>query len=40
LKLHGMGIGWIDAHLLAAALLTRVDVLTLDGPLQKLSARL
>jgi predicted nucleic acid-binding protein len=39
-KLHGKGIGWTDAHLLASALLTNVELLTLDRPLQKLVDRL
>ena len=28
--LHGRGIGWVDAHLLSAALLSRAAVWTLD----------
>jgi predicted nucleic acid-binding protein len=39
-KLHGKGIGLIDAHLLASALLTKAELLTLDRPLQKLLTRL
>ena len=29
-NLYGRGIGWIDAHLLASALLSRADFWTLD----------
>jgi predicted nucleic acid-binding protein len=29
-RLHGRGIGWIDAHLLAAALVSRVSLWTAD----------
>jgi len=29
-RLHGRGIGWIDAHLLASALVGRVDLWTVD----------
>jgi predicted nucleic acid-binding protein len=37
-KLFGVGIGWIDAHLLAATLLTQTCSLwTLDGPLRAAS---
>ena len=32
--LHGTGIGWIDAHLLAAALLSRTALWTRDRKLQ------
>jgi predicted nucleic acid-binding protein len=32
-QLHGRGIGWIDAHLLASALVGRVQLSTTDGPL-------
>ena len=32
-KLHGRGIGWIDAHLLASALVGGVQLWTADGPL-------
>jgi predicted nucleic acid-binding protein len=38
-RLWGQGIGWIDAHLLASALLTSACSLwTLDMPLRKASA--
>jgi predicted nucleic acid-binding protein len=32
-KLSGRGIGWIDAHLLASALVERADLWTADAPL-------
>jgi predicted nucleic acid-binding protein len=32
-EIHGRGIGWIDAHLLASALVARVKLWTADGPL-------
>jgi predicted nucleic acid-binding protein len=32
-KFHGRGIGWIDAHLLASALVGAVQLWTADGPL-------
>ena len=32
-KFHGRGIGWIDAHLLASALVGEVQLWTADGPL-------
>ncbi len=32
-RLHGRGIGWIDAHLLASALVAGVRLWTADGPL-------
>ena len=32
-RLAGSGIGWIDAHLLAAALIARIDLMTLDRAL-------
>ena len=38
-KLFGLGIGWIDAHLIASALLAGCDLWTLDRPLQKAAAR-
>jgi hypothetical protein len=39
-NLHGKGIGWIDAHLIAAALLSRAKLLTFDKPLKKVAAGL
>ena len=32
-KFHGRGIGWIDAHLLASALVGGAQLWTADGPL-------
>lgn len=32
-RLHGRGLGWIDAHLLASALVGRVDLWTADSRL-------
>ena len=32
-RLHGRGLGWIDVHLLASALLSRCPLWTLDKPL-------
>jgi predicted nucleic acid-binding protein len=32
-KLYGKGIGWLDAHLIASALLTNCRLWTLDGRL-------
>ena len=32
-KLHGRGLGWIDLHLLASALITNCALWTLDKPL-------
>ena len=34
-RLHGCGLGWIDAHLLSAALLARVEFYTRDRALAK-----
>jgi len=31
-RLYGQGIGWVDAHLLASALLTGCSIWTLDKP--------
>ena len=39
-RLYGCGLDWIDAHLLASALLTDCDVWTRDRPLKVASARL
>lgn len=39
-KLHGRGIGWIDAHLLASALVGRLKLWTIDQPLATLAKRL
>ncbi|HUL50924.1 MAG TPA: PIN domain-containing protein [Gemmatimonadales bacterium] len=34
-KIYGEGMGWVDAHLLAAALLSEVSVWTLDTALER-----
>jgi len=34
-RLYGGGIGWVDAHLMASALLARVTLLTNDKALQR-----
>lgn len=39
-RLAGAGIGWIDAHLLASALLARVRVWSFDRPLVAAARRL
>lgn len=39
-RLMGAGIGLVDAHLLAAALLTNVQLWTTDRPLRRAAARL
>lgn len=39
-KIHGRGIGWIDAHLLASALVAGVRLWTADGPLGALADEL
>lgn len=39
-RLHGRGIGWVDAHLLASTLLTRCTLWTLDKPLRRAAADL
>ncbi len=38
--LWNKGIGWIDAHLLASALLTGCGLWTLDRPLRAVAGRL
>jgi len=38
--LMGVGLGWIDVHLLGAARLARVSLWTLDRPLARAAARL
>ncbi|MFZ0964182.1 MAG: PIN domain-containing protein [Terriglobia bacterium] len=37
-KLWGLGIGWVDAHLLASALLSNCPLWTLDGGLVRAAA--
>ena len=39
-RLMGAGIGWIDAHLLAAAALTRTKLWSLDAKLARAARRL
>ncbi len=39
-RLAGTGIGWIDAHLLAAARLARVGLWTMDRPLVAVAVEL
>jgi predicted nucleic acid-binding protein len=39
-QLFGKGIGWVDAHLLAAALLSNATLWTLDKRLAKLSTQI
>jgi predicted nucleic acid-binding protein len=38
--LPGSGIGWVDAHLIASALLGNAKLLTADKPLQRASRRI
>jgi predicted nucleic acid-binding protein len=38
-RLHGRGIGWVDAHLLASARLSHARLITLDVPLSRAAAR-
>lgn len=39
-KLYGQGIGWIDAHLLASALISAVPLWTFDQPLREVARQL
>lgn len=39
-RLYGLGLGWIDAHLLASSLLTGCTVWTLDKTLREVSGKL
>lgn len=39
-RLYGRGIGWLDAHLLASALLSKAALWTLDRPLVSIAAAL
>jgi predicted nucleic acid-binding protein len=39
-KLNGRGIGWIDAHLLASALVGRLTLWTADSPLATVAKEL
>ena len=38
-KLHGRGVGWIDAHLLASALVADTPLWTADESLARLAAQ-
>jgi len=39
-RLFATGIGWIDAHLIASALLSKSKLMTLDKPLSKIASAL
>ncbi len=39
-RLHGRGVGWIDAHLLASALVGRLKLWTTDAQLAVIAAEL
>lgn len=39
-RLHGRGIGWIDAHLITSALLSRSPLWTLDSKLRSVASSL
>ena len=39
-RLSGRGLGWIDVHLLASALLSEASLWTLDAPLRKAASEL
>ena len=39
-RLHGRGIGWIDAHLLASALVSRLKLWTTDPALESVAKEL
>jgi predicted nucleic acid-binding protein len=39
-RLYGIGIGWIDVHLIASAMLSKATMLTLDKPFEKVASRL
>ncbi|MBT8461778.1 MAG: PIN domain-containing protein [Gemmatimonadetes bacterium] len=39
-ELDGSGIGWVDAHLLASAMLGRIGIWTLDRTLDRITRRL
>ena len=38
-KLHGRGVGWIDVHLLASALVARLELWTTDPALATIAER-
>jgi predicted nucleic acid-binding protein len=39
-KLHGRGVGWIDVHLIASALVAGADLWTADEPLAEIAVEL
>lgn len=39
-RLHGTGLGWVDVHLLAAAMVHQHTLMTLDAALDEAAARL
>jgi predicted nucleic acid-binding protein len=39
-KLHGRGIGWVDAHMLASAIVARAPLWTADAPLAAIAEEL
>ncbi len=39
-RLHGRGIGWVDAHLLASTIVTGCSLWTIDKPLRRAAADL
>jgi predicted nucleic acid-binding protein len=39
-QLHGKGIGWVDSHLLAAALLSGLQILTYDKAIGEAASKL
>ena len=39
-RLHGRGVGWVDAHLLASALVGRLQLWTADSRLATLAEEL
>ena len=39
-KLHGQGLGWVDVHLLASAMLSKCSLWTLDKSLARAARRL
>jgi hypothetical protein len=39
-RLHGRGIGWIDAHLLASALVARLQLWTTDPRLAVIASEM
>jgi hypothetical protein len=39
-KLHGRGVGWVDVHLLASALVSRCSLWTADLRLEALAAEM